>query len=290
MEENLHINFNGDILPEGNPVLKVSNRGFRYGDGLFETIRVMDGRVFFLSRHIQRLIEGMKFLKMNIPQSFNEVYFDQEIFKVFKKNNLKESARIRVSVFRDSGGFYSPESNEVSFVIEATPLESNYYEINRKGLNIDVFEEQKKSLNKISTVKTSSALPLVLAGIFRKEKNLDECIILNEMGSISEAISSNIFIVYNGVFYTPSLNQGCIPGIMRQFLIELLRKGGTEVQECPLSPSALLRADEIFLTNVINGIQWVSAYKQKRYFSNVSKSLVEKLNQNLKSISPAEIK
>lgn len=286
MQENLYISYNGNLRSSGEPVLLVNNRGFRYGDGLFDTIRVMEGQPLFLSRHLQRLLEGMKFLKMNIPGSFNETFFEQEISKVLNKNNLREGARVRIAVFRNDGGLYSPLSNDVSFIIEANPLENNFYEINKKGLNIDVFDEQKKSLNKISAIKTSSCLPLVLAGIFRQEKNLDDCIILNEMGSIAEATSSNIFIVYNGVFYTPSLNQGCVPGVMRQFIIEMLRKGGTEVQECPLSPSALLRADEVFLTNVIHGIQWVSAYKQKRYFSNVSKSLVEKLNLKMKTPSP----
>lgn len=288
MSENLYINYNGNIFPSGEPVLSVSNRVFRYGDGLFDTIRVMDGQPLFLARHMQRLLDGMKFMKMNIPASFNQIFFEQEINKVLDKNNLKEGARVRIAVFRNDGGLYSPLSNDVSFIIEANPLENNFYEINKKGLNIDVFDEQKKSLNKISAIKTSSCLPLVLAGIFRQEKNLDDCIILNEMGSIAEATSSNIFIVYNGVFYTPSLNQGCIPGIMRQFIIEMLRKGGTEVQECPLSPSALLRADEVFLTNVVHGIQWVSAYKQKRYFSNVSRSLVEKLNQRVRDLSLAQ--
>lgn len=286
MQDNLYISYNGTIHSLEEPVLSVNNRAFRYGDGLFDTIRVMDGQPLFLGRHTQRLLESMRFMKMNVPSSFNEMFFEQEINKVLDKNNLKEGARVRIAVFRNDGGLYSPVSNNVSFIIEAGALENNFYEINKKGLNIDVFDEQKKSLNKISAIKTSSCLPLVLAGIFRQEKNLDDCILLNEMGSIAEATSSNIFIVYNGVFYTPSLNQGCIPGIMRQFIIEVLRKGGTEVQECPLSPSALLRADEVFLTNVIHGVQWVSAYKQKRYFSNVSKTLVEKINQRVKSPSP----
>lgn len=282
MSEGLHINFNGSLVSSAEPVLPIHNRGFRYGDGLFETLRVMDGQPLFLNRHCQRLLEGMRFMKMNIPVSFNEVFFEQEVNKVLMKNEMSGGARARLTVFRNDGGLYSPETNDVSYVIETIPIESNAYELNKKGLNVDVFDEQKKSLNKISSIKASSCLPLVLAGIFKNEKNLDDCIILNEIGSIAEATSSNIFIAHNGVFYTPSLNQGLIPGVMRQFLIEMLRKSGTEVQECPLSPSALLRADEVFLTNVIHGVQWVAAYKQKRYFSNISKSLVDKLNQAVK--------
>lgn len=276
-----YINYNGNLLPANQPLLSVSNRAFRYGDGLFETIRTIDGQPLFMSSHFQRLCDGMKFLKMNIQASFSVSRFENEIKHLLEENNLKDGARIRISVFRNDGGLYSPQTNDVSYIIEATPVECNFYDFNKKGLIIDVFEEQKKTLNKISSIKTSSCIPLILAGIYKKEKNLDECIILNETGTISEATSSNIFIVYNGVFYTPSLNQGCIPGVMRQFLIEMLRKSGTEVQECPLSPSALLRADEIFLTNVISGIQWVSAYRQKRYFNNMAKSLIEKLNAKI---------
>ncbi len=288
MEENLYINYNGNFFQKNEPVLLVNNRAFRYGDGLFDTIRVVDGHPSFLNRHLSRLQDGMIFLKMKIHPLLNEINFENEIIKTLEKNGIKDGGRIRISVFRNAGGLYAPETHDVSFIIESSPLENNYYEINKKGLNIDVFDEQKKPLNKISTIKTSCCLPLVLAGIFKKEKNLDDCIIINEMGSISEATSSNIFIVYNGVFYTPSLNQGCIPGIMRQVIIEMLRRGGTEVQECPLSPSALLRADEVFFTNVIKGVQWVGSYKQKRYFSNVSKNLVEKLNARIKEPLPVQ--
>lgn len=290
MTEALLINYNGSVYSSAEPVLRVTNRAFRYGDGLFETIRAVNGRPLFLAKHIQRMREGMMFLKMNFPAQWTENYFEQEITRLLQKNNQKEGARIRLAVFRNEGGLYSPDTNDTSFIMETAPLENNFYELNKKGLNIDVFDEQKRSLNKISTIKTSSSLPLVMAGIFKKEKNLDDCIIVNETGTISEAVSANIFIVYNGVFYTPSLNQGCVPGIMRQFVIEIIRKGGTEVQECPLSPSALLRADEVFLTNVINGIFWVSAYKQKRYFSNISKTLVEKLNASVFKLIAAEVK
>jgi 4-amino-4-deoxychorismate lyase len=153
--------------------------------------------------------------------------------------------------------------------------------LNEKGWQIDIFEDHRKTLNKLSSLKSTNSLPYILAGIYKKEKKLDECIILNELGNISEAITSNIFIVYNGVFYTPSLNKGCIGGIMRKVIIDMVKEGGREVQECPLNPNALLRADEVFLTNSINGIRWVNAYRMKRYFNKASKLLVEQLNDRI---------
>lgn len=274
-----YINLNGAYYDINTPVLHAGNRAFCYGDGLFETIRVIDGKPCFLNLHFERLTEGMRFLKMNIPLNFSATYLEKEITSLLDKNNIKGSARVRVSVYRENGGFYTPFSGEISFLLETKYIEQNYYSLNARGLSIDIYEEQKKHSNKLNTIKSANALIYVLAGIWKKEKGMDDCILLNETGNIAEATNSNVFVVFNGVFYTPSINQGCIPGVMRQNIISILKKQGSEVQECPLNPSALLRADEVFFTNVINGIQWVGAYKMKRYFNNACRVLVESLNK-----------
>ena len=279
------INYNGNIQSSDQPVFTINNRAFRYGDALFETIRVINGRPHFLSDHMERLLEGMAALMMEVPDYFSVDFFTDQINDLLKKADITQGGRLRLTVFRKNGGFYTPETNEVNWVIEAMPLEDNLFVLNKDGYNIDLYEDHRKPIHKLSGVKSNNCLTYVLAGLYKKEKRLDECVLMNELGSISECISSNIFVAYNGVLYTPSVNQGIIPGVMRKKIIELAHQNKIEVQECPLNPQVLLRADELFLTNSINGIRWVGAYRSKRYFNKVSKFLTEKLNDHVANLA-----
>ncbi|PCJ84542.1 MAG: 4-amino-4-deoxychorismate lyase [Flavobacteriales bacterium] len=279
-----YISFNGELLNADVPTLKVSNRAFRYGDALFDAVRIIDGKPCFLELHVERLIRSMNLLKMNIPSNFITDYFDSEIKKLLKENGINKGGRVRLTIFRDADGFYTPENNDVSFIIEAVPLVNNQFTLNEKGLLIDIYEDHRKNLNELSTIKSTNCLPYVLAGIHKREQELDECIMLNELGNIAEAISSNIFIIYNGVFYTPSINQGCLAGVMRKLVIEIAKENNIEVQECPLGPNALLRADEVLLTNAVNGVRWVGSFRMKRYFNKSAKLFTEKLNQKVSEL------
>lgn len=196
-------------------------------------------------------------------------------------NGSVSDARIRLSIFRNDGGWYMPETNSVSYTIELTKLEEQNYQLNAKGLLIDVYTAFKKSTNALSSLKSANGLLYVLAGIHRKELKLDECLILNEQGQIIEAISSNLFAVKNGVLYTPPVSDGCINGVMRNKIIEIAQENRIAVYEIAVMQSVLLAADELFLTNAVHGIRWVVAYKQKRYFNSTAKKLVEKLNEQL---------
>lgn len=280
-----HINFNGTLFDVKQPVFTVKNRAFRYGDALFETIRVVNGSPQFLDKHVERMVSGMKVLKMNVPNNYTTEYFQQEILKLTVGNGIGRGGRVRITVYRDSDGFYTPITNEVAYVIEAIKLPENEYTLNKEGLSIDLYEGERKMINKLSSIKTNNSLLHVLAGIYKIEKNIDECLILNELGSVCESISSNIFVGFNNVLYTPSLNQGLIPGVMRSTIIELAKENRMEVQECPLNPQVLIKADEVFLTNSINGVKWVGAYRSKRYFSKTSRMLVDKLNEKVASLA-----
>jgi branched-subunit amino acid aminotransferase/4-amino-4-deoxychorismate lyase len=275
------INLQGECIDAGLPVLNVQNRGFRYGDALFETIRVMNGQPCFLEHHINRLLEGMKLMKMNKNEHFQADFFAQEIKKILEKNNISSGGRVRLTIFRNDGGYYTPLSNDVCFLIEAEPINHNEYVLNKDGLKVDLYEEQKMHIHKFVGLKSANALMYVMAAIYKQEKKLDECILMNEMGCITESISSNLFIGYNGVFYTPSINQGLIPGVMRKQVIEVLKIHHIELQECTLTPQVLFKADEVFLTNAIDGIKWVGAYRSKRFFNKSSKLLLETINQKM---------
>jgi branched-subunit amino acid aminotransferase/4-amino-4-deoxychorismate lyase len=135
-------------------------------------------------------------------------------------------------------------------------------------------------VNKLSGFKTLNAQLYVMSALYAREKGFDEALLQNSKFSIIEATSSNIFIVSNGVLYTPTLDDGCIAGTMRMNVINLALENKIKVYECTLNPHNLLSADEVFLTNAIRGIEWVVAYKTKRYFNEMSKKLLNILNES----------
>lgn len=280
MQISKYICINGEFLKSDQPVFDTDNRAFHYGDALFETIHANGTKPQFLELHIQRLIRGMKILKMNIPDNFRHEYFERLITNILNKNRQLQGARIRITVFRNSGGLYTPSSNEISFLLESSPLEHDRYVLNMKGITVDIFEDVQKPANILSNLKTTNSLIFVLAGIFKKEKDLDDCLVLNEKQRIIESISSNIFIVRNSKILTPGLNEGCLAGTMRHTIIEICRNLDYSVNDnCSLTVQDLLAADELFLTNAIAGIIWVLAFRQKRYYNDTSKILIQNLNE-----------
>jgi len=274
----LYINFNGFLYKEGEKVFTVNNRAFKYGDALFETIRIINGQPCFLEDHFIRLKKGMKVLKMNAGTiSFNQL--KDQIIRLINKNRIKEGGRIRLTVFRSSEGFYLPEGDEGrSYLIEASPLKEHIYKLNEKGITVGVYDELKITRNVLAQIKTTNNIPNILAGIYKRENNLDDCIVLNDQDRIAEAISSNIFLYKNNNLYTPSLEEGCIDGIMRSQVLKIAKNLKINVFEGMINGSMLLQADELFLTNAIKGIEWVAAYREKRYFNNATKEILDQLN------------
>lgn len=274
-----YINHNGNILPSDQPWVSHTNRAFRYGDALFETIRIVGGKPVFLQEHINRLVDGLRVMKMQEPSNLNTDIMKRLIADLSQKNGIGSDGRVRFTVYRNNGGFYTPTDNQVSFLLEVYPIEEAGYHLNQKGLLIDLFVDFKKTPNAMASIKSANSAVYVMAGVYKTQHQLDECVLVNDRLQIIESISSNIFAVKNGVLYTPPLADGCINGVMRRKVIEIATANKIAVYENSIMQSVLLGADELFLTNTIKGIQWVMAYKQKRYFNNTSKKLVEKLNE-----------
>ena len=280
MSTQLYINYNGFLYEEDENIFNAKNRGFRYGDALFETIRVVDGQPRYLEDHFMRLKKGMSILKMRSANiSFNDL--KEQILKLIEKNRLKKGGRVRLTVFRSGDGLYTPKNESKSYVIEAKPFKDNHYVLNEKGLSIDVYNDLRRYRNVLSQIKTTNNIPQVLAGIYKEESGLDECIILNDQGRIAEALSSNIFLYKNNNLYTPSIDEGCMDGVMRKQVLKMAKDLNINVFEGMLNGSMLLQADEMFLTNAIRGIQWVGSYRQKRYFNKATKNIIEYLNQSM---------
>ncbi|PKR80112.1 4-amino-4-deoxychorismate lyase [Brumimicrobium salinarum] len=277
--EKLYVNNNGELLENNEPSIRAGNRAHLYGDGLFESIRVISGKPINLEVHILRLKEGMAALKMRIPNFFTVSFFEKQIETLLSHSGIKNGGRIRLSVDRSRGGTYTPATNEVSFLIEAHPLENNQFLLNNKGLEVDLFTEIKKENNKLANFKTKNGLIYILGAIEAQEKDLDDLLILNNKGGIIESTNSNLFVVSNGVLYTPSLDEGCLGGTMRMTIINMALENNIKVYESAITPQNLLIADEVFLSNAINGVKWVGGYRTKRYMNTISMKFIHLLNE-----------
>lgn len=280
MNPKKYIWINGDIISRDIPAIGINNRSFLYGDGLFETIHAYGTQGRNLNLHLSRLKQGMNLLNIEIPVYLDEQMLSKEISRLLNKNRSFGSARVRLTVYRNSGGRYAPEDNTPGFVIETDPLDTKMYEFNTQGLVVDIFSEIKKPLNPLSSIKSCNSLFYVLAGLYQKKNGFNDCILLNECDRITEAISSNIFIVKGDNIYTPSISEGCIPGVMREVIIKVAPKIGFKVSnQVAIPASNLLDCDEIFLSNTITGIRWVVAFRQQRYFNKISKLLTDAINR-----------
>lgn len=271
--------YNGEIVPSINPVLGISNRGFRYGDGLFETMRITKGNLCFGELHTERLQHGMKVLKMDDADKFSTEFIEKQLKNLLKRNQTGQNARVRLTVFREGEGLYTPAGNKPGYAFESSKLDSSLYQSSNKGLIMDVFEEIPKPVNSLSNLKTCNSLPYVMAGLYRVRHSLDEVFILNQHGFLCEAMSSNVFVLYDKKLYTPALSEGCVAGVMRSVVIRLAGENGIPVIQAQINPAILNEAEEVFITNTVRGIQWVMGFYKKRYFNEMSRFLLEKLNK-----------
>lgn len=269
---------NGHLISIYEPAVSFSNRAFRYGDSLFETIRICNNKVMFLRDHITRLKLGMTVLRMNLPAELNTENIYEFIIHLLKHNVHAPHARVRLTVFRNEGGFYTPETNDISFLIESEELPAPY-EINQKGYWVDIYADIKKSINKLSNIKSGNALMYVMAGIAKQSMKLDDCFIINENGTICESINSNIFVVKNGTLYTAPLSEGCVAGVMRKQIMSLATENKILTFESAITSYTLMNGDEVFLTNSVNGVQWVGQFKDKFYTNKMALFFIDKLNQ-----------
>ena len=273
-----YILFNDEFFTADQAIIKASNRGFKFGDGLFESMRMCNGKLQFAEQHADRLRAGMKALKMEGFALLDEYFLRQKTAELLKKNKFNGNVRFRLAIYRDGEGLYTPQSNKVGYLLEAVPLEQTQYELNQKGLIIDVYDEITKPINKLANYKTNNALVYVMAGLHQKQHRLDEAIILNQYGFLCETTSSNVFVVYQKQIYTPALSEGCVAGVMRSVVLQLAKTHNFPLVEAQISPDILNEAEEVFVTNATSGIRWVMGYNKKRYFNEVAKVLGTKLN------------
>ncbi|MEO8588515.1 MAG: aminotransferase class IV [Flavobacteriales bacterium] len=270
------VNINGQVVPGDRPVITLDNRAFRYGDGLFESIRVVRGAPCFIDAHWARLTTGAELLRIKVPPQLDRPGFERAILELVQANSI-DSGRCRFTLYRGGGGWYKPESDEGMYTVELTAAEEPTYRLNPQGLMVDIWPEMRKPINELSRHKTLNCQYYIMAALWSRQKGLDDCLLQNERGNIIESSAGNLFIVSNGVLYTPSLADGCLGGVMRAQIINLALANGIKVYECSLNPQNLLAADEVFFTNAVRGLQWVGTYRTKRYAHRLVGQLVDLL-------------
>lgn len=269
------INYNGKIIPADTLLTSANNRGLKYGDGLFETLRIINGHIPFADRHFKRLKKGMKVLSLKAQKGFNYTFLKSEILKLTGKN----SARVRLTVFRQEGGLYLPKQNKFNFLIEAKPLADTIFGFKPKGIHLGLAKSIQLPCNQLSPIKTINALPYILAAQERKKLKTDDILLLNQYGRIAEANSSNLFLWTGRTLKTPSSSEGMIEGVIRSVLIDKVQQIGIKVKEDKLTLADLHKARSIFLTNSIQGIRWVNQFENSKFAPSIGNQLSELLNK-----------
>lgn len=273
-------NFNGQLVSSFSPSL----RSAKYGDGFFETIWVCRGKVPFMPYHWKRMNQAFRILKINLPEKSSPLFFEKEILKLTKENG---GHRVRLSVWRKGAGLYTPKTNEPVFLIESTPLTAGEFVLNKRGLRIGIYRENKLPLARgasdqkylLANIKSCNSLPFILANIYRKENNLDDVLLLNSSGRIACGGSSNIFLWEKNRLITPALSEGCVAGTMRNVVVDICAKKSIDVVEKPVFQKDLKNAEGIFLTNAIAGLRWVESIVgiKKEYPGGLPEELLESL-------------
>ena len=273
------INFNGTLLSQDANIL-TQNRAFLYGDGVFETVKIINNKILFLEDHYFRLMSSMRVVRMEIPMNFTMEYFEEQILSVVRANSLSASSRARITVYRNDGGYYLPLNNTVSFLIHAVSIQNTSYSIEKQHYEVDLYKDFYVTKQLLSSIKTTNKIINITGSVFANENGLDNCLLLNDSKNVVEALQGNIFMLLGSKLITPPISEGCLNGVMRKQILNLAKKlEKLEVVEEPISPFDLQKADELFITNVIKGIQPITQYRKKSFVTTVSNQLLEKLNE-----------
>ncbi len=273
------INFNGKILDESDQLS--NNRGFLYGDAVFETLKIVNNKILFWEDHYFRLMSSMRVIRLDIPETYTPEFLKENIIKIHQNKSLTGNSRVRITVFRYSSGKYRPESNTSSFIISSEEVRESNYILNNGDYKVDLFKDFYLDNQLISSIKSNNKIINVVASIYSNENGLENCILLNKNKMVVEFINSNIFTVNQGKIYTPKLSSGCLNGVMRKNLINILRLNSFEVFEEDISTFDLTKSDEIFGTNIIQGLFSVTNYRNKYYSNSISLKILNLLNNHI---------
>lgn len=257
--------YNSKFFKEGSAVLSADNRGFKFGDGLFETMKSINGHIYFIDEHFARLWQGLQVLQFKIPRHITPDLLQAEILALLKKNCHNKIARIRLTMFRAEGGLYDVINHTPHYLIQTWELPDETGTWNSNGLVLGIYPDVKKSCDILSNLKNNNFLPYAMAALQAKKQKWNDAVLLNTAGRICDTTIANIFLIKDEVIFTPALQEGCVAGVMRKNMIKLLTAGNYKIIEGKLSIDDLMNADEVFLTNSVYNLRWVQSIGDKKY-------------------------
>ena len=280
MEAGKYFLHNHKMVASGKAILTADNRSFRFGDGLFETMRLTHGEIALSGYHFERLFSSLQAFHFDVPAHLTSAFFLEQIKKLAAKNNHQKSARVRLTVFRSDGGLYDFANNLPNYIIQTWPLNKAAAELNKKGLRAGIYTKAKKACDDFSHIKTNNFLPYIMGALWAMQNKLDEAVILNNYNRVADATIANIFLMKDGKIETPALSEGCICGVMRRYLIDCIKKEGLPFEETSITTDALTEANEFFITNAVRGINWVAQCGKHNYNNRLSAYLYDKFLNN----------
>jgi branched-chain amino acid aminotransferase len=272
-----HFIFNGKLYKENTAIVGSGNRGLRYGDGLFETMKMLDGKLVLADLHFARLWKGIAVLGFEVPKLFTPEKLAEEISALAEKNKHEKNARVRMQVFRGDGGLYDAINHAPNYVIETWQLPEGNSTVNNNGLVLGIYAAAKKSCDILSNLKHNNYLPYILAALHAKKEKWNDALLLNSFERVCDSTIANVFIIKNGGIFTPALSEGCVAGTMREHFINELKTTAWKVNETAITIEDVLNADEVFLTNSIYNIRWVQSIGSTVYKNET----VQKINSVL---------
>ena len=275
------INFNGKITDLSDQL--INNRAFLYGDAVFETLIIFNDKILFWEDHYFRLMSSMRIIRLDIPDEYTPEFFKENIIKIHNNISQTGSSRIRINIYRVSGGKYKPEKNTPSFIISCESINYNTYKLNEGHYEVDLYKDYYLDNQLISSIKSNNKIINVVASIYASENGFDNCILLNKDKLVSEFINSNLFIIKDEKIYTPTLKSGCLNGVVRKNLFKILSSSSFELCEQDLSTFDITQSDEIFGTNIAKGIFSVTKFRKKDYDCSKTKKIITMLNNFISS-------
>ncbi len=260
-----YYNLDGKIFLESENNISVNNRSFRYGDGFFETIKLVDVKIQLKELHFERILYSLKILGFITAKHFSFEGLEKQIIELATKNNHQYLGRIRIAFYREDAGLFEVTNFHPHILIQSFELNEAVNELNQNGLVIDVYPVARKSCDIFSNIKSNNYLQYAMAALWAKENKLNDALLLNSNNRVADSTIANIFIIKNGVIKTPALTEGCVAGVMRKNIIETLKQNNIEVVETSINIDEIANADEVFLTNAIKGIVWVRQVGDSNY-------------------------
>lgn len=265
------------MFAENTYNISVNNRSFRYGDGFFETMKLINGQIQLKQLHFERIAASLDILGFKTNKLFSYEVLERQIMEVALKNQHNKTGRIRINFFREDAGLYEVENFHPNILIQSFQLSETTNQLNENGFVIGVYPQAQKSCDAFSNIKNNNFLQYAMAALWAKENKLNDALLLNCKKNIADSTIANLFIIKNGFVKTPALTEGCIAGVMRRHIIEKLEERNIKVLETSINVDDIKGAEEIFLTNAIKGIMWVKQFENVKYGNTMIKKIYSQI-------------